>query len=205
MRRVRIAVAAAPKGIRVARDIQRAIEKLAARLSDAGARVHEREPMPFDDLLAAFRRRLLVLLSMAKGARILPPGGFRTDLPDPTPYDVMVLLDERDRFIALADRFFDDYDAFLCPAATVVAFPHCAPGSPIEVDGERLPSICVDHPTIFSTYTGSPSLVVPIGQDAHGLPIGAQLVGRRWHDERLVALGAAVADLVGPLPPPPLA
>ena len=201
-RTLRIAVAPAIKGIRIACEVRIALEKLAARLSDAGACVVEREPVPFEELLAAFRRYFLVPLSMARRAGIVPPGAYPANLPEPTPYDIMVALGERDSFIAAVDRFFGDYDAFICPAATVVAFPHCLPGSPIDVDGESLPSLCVDHPTILSTYTGSPSLVVPIAQNSHGLPIGAQLVGRRWSDERLIALGATVANIAGALASP---
>ncbi len=36
----------------------------------------------------------------------------------------------------------------------------------------------------------------PLGQP------GAQLIGRRWSDEALLAVGQVVADVVGPLPPP---
>jgi amidase len=205
VRGLRIAVAPSVRGIRVAESIRSGIAELATRLSDAGARVEEREPVIFDELLAAFRRHFLGLLSMAKRAGMAVPGAHPADLPDPTPYDMALAQAERDRFIDAAERFFADYDAFLCPAATVVAFPHCPPRCPIDVDGESLPSVCVDHPTIFSTYTGSPSLVVPIAKDARGLPIGAQLVGRKWHDENLLALGSTVADLVGPLSGPALA
>jgi amidase len=192
------------------RDIRTAIEKLASQLSDAGAIVDEREPCSFPELLAAFRRYFVLPLSMAIRAGIAPPGvvpaGMRLeDFPQPTPYDVMALLEERDRFIENVGRFFGDHDAFLCPAATAMAFPHCAPGSPILVDGEPAPSLTVDHPTLLASYTGSPSLVVPIAQNACGLPIGAQLVGPKWGDERLIAIGAAIADITGPLPAPALA
>jgi amidase len=114
----------------------------------------------------------------------------------------MVALEERDRFVIALERFFFDFDVFICPAAICTAFPHGPPGSAVDVDGEPSPSICIDHPTILSTYTGAPSLVVPVALGAGGLPIGAQLVGPRWSDERLVAIGAAIGEAVGPLPPP---
>jgi Asp-tRNA(Asn)/Glu-tRNA(Gln) amidotransferase A subunit family amidase len=122
-----------------------------------------------------------------------------------SPYDMVVALEERDRFIVLLNRFFERYDVFISPAAICTAFLHGPPGTPVDVDGEASPSTCIDHPTILSTYTGAPSLVVPIALGAHGLPIGAQLVGPRFGDERLVALGEAIAEAVGPLPPPAIA
>lgn len=40
-------------------------------------------------------------------------------------------------------------------------------------------------------YLGLPALVVPGGFGQHGMPIGLQLIGRPFRDERLVALGSA--------------
>jgi Asp-tRNA(Asn)/Glu-tRNA(Gln) amidotransferase A subunit family amidase len=59
----------------------------------------------------------------------------------------------------------------------------------------------IDHFSILATYTGNPALVVPINPDPDGLPIAAQLIGRRRGDEALLAVGQVVADVVGPLPP----
>jgi amidase len=207
VRGLRVAIAPSIAGMRTARDIRGALEALAAKLSDAGAVVEEREPCVFSELLSAFRRYFVVPISMAIRAGIVPPGavpaGLRAeDFPQPTPFDVATALDERDRFIQIAGRFFSEYDVFVCPAATAMAFPHTAPGSPVDIDGELVPSLAVDHPTILSTFTGGPSLVVPVALSARGLPIGAQLVGPRWSDERLVAIGSAVADVAGPLPAP---
>jgi Asp-tRNA(Asn)/Glu-tRNA(Gln) amidotransferase A subunit family amidase len=122
----------------------------------------------------------------------------------PSLHDAVVAFDERDRFIIALQRFFVDCDVFIGPAAICTAFPHGPPGSAVDVDGESSPSICIDHPTILATYTGAPSLVVPIAQGAHGLPIGAQLIAPRFRDERLLAIGAAIADVVEPLTAPPL-
>jgi amidase len=190
---LRVAIAPTIAGIRITREISGALEKLAANLSRAGARVETREPIPFEELLAAFRRLFRVMLSSASRAA----GGRGT-----TPHDVVVALEERDRFIVTLEHFFADFDVFVCPAAICTAFPHGPPGSAVDVDGEPSPSICIDHPTILATYTGAPSLVVPIALGTHGLPIGAQLVAPRFRDERLLAIGAAIAKVVEPLPGP---
>ncbi|HMI88456.1 MAG TPA: amidase [Polyangiaceae bacterium] len=189
VRGLRVAIAPSIAGIRVTREIQTAIAQLGSRLSNAGARVDAREPVAFENLLAAFRRLFRILLSSAgRGGE--------------APSNLMVALEERDRFMVSIEPFFSEYDAFLCPAAICTAFPLGPPGSSVDIDGELAPSIAIDHPTILATYTGAPSLVVPLALGAGGLPIGVQLVGRRWSDERLIAVGAAIADVVGPLPPP---
>jgi amidase len=202
MRELRLALAPAIIGIRSTREIRHALASLGSRLSDLGARVEEREPLPFEELLAAFRRLFRILLRSA--ARSSTAAGAVAPREEPSPYDLVVALEERDRFIVRLEQFYTEYDAFICPAAICTAFPHGPPASPVDVDGELSPSTCIDHPTILSTYTGTPSLVVPIALGSGGLPIGAQLVGRRWSDERLVAIGAAIAEIAGALPPPRL-
>ena len=197
LRGLRIAIAPSIAGIRITREISGALEKLAARLADRGARVETREPIPFEELLAAFRRLFRVVVGSMSRARTSSGHG-------PSLHDAVVAFDERDRFIIALQRFFANCDVFIGPAAICTAFPHGPPGSAVDVDGESSPSICIDHPTILSTYTGAPSLVVPIAQGAHGLPIGAQLVAPRFRDERLLAIGAAVAEVVEPLPAPKL-
>jgi len=201
VRTMRIALAPGIAGIRIAAEIRTAIEGLGSRLSRAGARVDLREPVVFEELLAAFRRLFRILLNSAGRAgasSALPAGSDRT----PTPYHYMAALEERDRFMTGLAAFFSEYDVFICPPAICTAFPHGPPGSAVDVDGEPSPSTCIDHPTILSTYTGAPSLVVPVALGVGGLPIGAQLVGPRWGDEQLIAVGAAIADVVGLLPAP---
>jgi amidase len=50
--------------------------------------------------------------------------------------------------------------------------------------------------------TGHPVVVIPIGRDPDGLPIGIQIVGRRWEDERVLAIAAILAEAAGRFEPP---
>jgi len=204
-RDLRLGFAPSIAGIPISRAVTGALDTLAGRLSDAGARVVPTAlPFPFEELLAAFRRYFAFALEILVRAGIAPPASIPGDRPPTTPYDLMCVLDERDRFSAVLDRFLGDLDAFVCPPSIATAFPHCPPGSPIDVDGASVASIYIDHPTLIATYTGAPAVVVPVAL-VDGLPVGAQLIARRWQDERLIGVAAAVADVVGPLPPPPLA
>jgi amidase len=45
-------------------------------------------------------------------------------------------------------------------------------------------------------------VVVPVGRSSEGLPIGVQVVGRRWEDLRLLGIADRIAEVVGPLPTP---
>jgi amidase len=83
------------------------------------------------------------------------------------------------------------------------AFPHCEPGSPISVDGEEVAYWSVSaHGALFN-YTGHPAIVLPYTLDRAGLPIGIQLVGKRWGESRLLAVADALATITGGFRRPP--
>jgi Asp-tRNA(Asn)/Glu-tRNA(Gln) amidotransferase A subunit family amidase len=42
-----------------------------------------------------------------------------------------------------------------------------------------------------------PCLALPLAKGPNGLPIGVQLIGRRWQDRHLLAVGRAVAAALG--------
>jgi amidase len=116
----------------------------------------------------------------------------------------MTALTERDRLIALMDRFLNDWDVWLCPVATVPAFTHHPLGKPIEVDGVRLSYVmaCGAYTTIFN-LTGHPVVVLPVGQSKEGLlPIGVQVVGRRWKDMALLSVAEKLTEVSEPLAHP---
>jgi amidase len=200
---LKIALAPSLAGVPCSREIRSALERLGARLEQAGVRVEVCDlPFSFDTLLAAFRALLRGPMSVLAGVGLTPPTSVLEDTPAPSIADFMRALDERDRLILAFERFVSGYDAFICPTTMTTAFPHSPPGSPIEVDAEPLPSLHIDHACICATLTGSPALIVPIALSADGLPIGAQLIGRRFTDERLIEVGRVIAEVVGRLPSP---
>jgi amidase len=58
------------------------------------------------------------------------------------------------------------------------------------------------HGTLFN-YTGHPAIVMPYTKDQHGLPIGVQLVGKRWSESRLLAIAKALTKLTRGFQSPP--
>ncbi|MER8524400.1 amidase family protein [Mesorhizobium sp. M0644] len=112
-------------------------------------------------------------------------------------------LARRDRSILAWERFFDGCDALLCPVAMTTAFPHCEPGTPIGVDGsEQSYWMLPAYGAVFN-YSGHPALSLPCGQDSNGLPIGLQLVGKRWSESRLLGIARAIDPLAGGFRRPP--
>jgi Asp-tRNA(Asn)/Glu-tRNA(Gln) amidotransferase A subunit family amidase len=82
-------------------------------------------------------------------------------------------LDRRAAIRAAMDSLYDRFDAILTPAALGTA--------PMGLDATGDPVMC----TLW-TFTGQPAISLPLLRGANGLPIGAQLVGRRYDDARLL-------------------
>lgn len=110
-------------------------------------------------------------------------------------------LRKRDTLIAALEGFFENWDAILCPVTVGPATPHIPYGTPIAVDGHQV-SYFVGGTAYTSLFnlTGHPVVVLPLAQSADGLPIGLQVVGRRWGEIQLLAIARRLALVIGPLP-----
>ncbi len=116
-----------------------------------------------------------------------------------------VILTARDRQIAQVDRFMDRWDAWICPVSLTSAFSHRDNSKPIEVDGVKFPYLlaCGAY-TMPLNLTGNPVVVIPIGQSKEGLPIGVQIVGKRWQDMSLLSIATKINQVVGKFQHPSL-
>jgi amidase len=112
-------------------------------------------------------------------------------------------LAARDRIVSALDGFFGGFDAWMLPVSAIPAFSHMRSGKSLEVDG-----VAVPYTTAVGSYaapfnlTGSPAVAIPAGRSSTGLPIGVQLVGARWNDDRLLAVAERVSDILGPFRAP---
>jgi amidase len=194
---LRVALAPTLPGLPVAPSVRQAVERLAQQLATAGARV-DTPALPALDLPGDLARTG-ALIGMAIGAFQPTPGQAPATLAA-----YLEALHHRDQSMIAWDKFLDEWDVLLCPPAMTTAFPHCKPGTPLPVDGRDVDYFMVSgHTTVFN-YSGHPALVLPCGQDPDGLPTGAQLVGRRWAEARLLAAAAAIAQLTGGFARPPV-
>ena len=180
----------------MAAEIREAVEALARKLSGAGAIVEE----------ARCRSWISTPTSQAAGALIgMMLGAAQPDkeAPPPSLADYFAALHKRDRSIIAWEKFLSQWDALLCPVSMTTAFPHCEPGTPLKVDGRDVDYWMVaGHGALFN-YSGHPAIAMPCALDSQGLPIGVQLVGRRWSESRLLAVAQAVSPLTGGFRRPP--
>lgn len=102
---------------------------------------------------------------------------------------------QRDLFsIRLAKRM-EEFPVLLCPVASVPAYPH----------GQKEWTIAgqtVEYPRVFSysqvfNLTGNPAVVVPVGKSPDGMPIGIQVIARKFEDATAVAVGRKLEVLLG--------
>jgi amidase len=196
LRDVRVAVAPTFPGIPVAAEIRAAVARLATQLSSL-CRVVEEAVLPS----LGVNQELAnggALVGMMIGA--VQPG--EQEQPA-TLGQYLEALDRRDQAIVAWEQFFERWDVLVCPPSMMTAFPHCEPGSPLQVDGQDVSYWTVSaHGALFN-YTGHPAVVLPHTVDRAGLPIGIQLVGKRWGESRLLAVAGALEEVTGRFQRPP--
>jgi amidase len=193
---LRIAYALTFPGFPVAADIREAIEALAKKLANAGAIVAGAElpELDFHADLQAGGELIGMMLGAAQPDK---------DAPPPSLADYFAALHKRDRSIVAWENFLSQWDALLCPASMTSAFPHCEAGAPLQVDGRDEDYWMVaGHGALFN-YSGHPAIAMPCGLGRQGLPIGVQLVGKRWSESRLLAIAQALSPLTGGFRRPP--
>jgi len=76
--------------------------------------------------------------------------------------------------------FFDRYDYFVLPVTQVAPFD-VTQEYPTEINGVAMTSY-IDwmKSCYYISATGLPSISVPAGFNAAGLPVGLQIVGKQW-------------------------
>jgi len=89
---------------------------------------------------------------------------------------------------------FASYDLLVTPTLAVPPFDNATDGTtigPTAINGatvEPLIGWCMTYPL---NYTGHPAASIPAGLTGDGLPIGMQIIGRRFADDTVLAASAA--------------
>jgi amidase len=104
------------------------------------------------------------------------------------------------------EDFFTSFDVLICPVVFTTAFDHNHEpdmfNRTIMVDGiKRHYSEITVWPSV-ATLPQLPSLVIPIGQNAKGLPIGVQVIGPYLEDYTPIAFAQAIEGICSGYNPP---
>lgn len=114
----------------------------------------------------------------------------------------------RSSLIGQLEAIFDDYDILLCPVTATPAFPHMKPDQYAGPSPIYRKKICMEGRgfgyaeantgfTIPFSVTGNPVVTLPIGLSSDGLPIGIQVIGRRYHDIKLLNIASTLSGIAG--------
>jgi amidase len=89
------------------------------------------------------------------------------------------------------EEALEGHDALVCPTLAVPPFP-LDESDPTEIAGEPANGTLTDWslPWVFNV-TGHPVVCVPAGLTDDGLPVGVQLVGKRYSESDLLSVAAA--------------
>jgi len=112
----------------------------------------------------------------------------------------MEALNIQDTLITQMENFLDSFDVFICPVSAVTAFPHHKPSkkygnfsiynTPLTVNNEDIHYYMATQAyTTPFTVTENPVLSMPIALSKNLLPIGIQVVGKRYSDFKLLKTG----------------
>ncbi len=214
----------------VASDIRTAMQQVIKTLSQSGVQVHQWLPEGFDlsailnlySRMAAYINRYaqpvdrynlqrslkLIFRTATQGEKELRElGDFSRALPEllnPSLKGYFEALTERDRFIAQLDTALESWDVWITPVAATPAFTHRTAWNAIEVDGRSYPhGVANGAYTMPFNLSGHPAVVIPIGQTTNGLPIGAQIIGKRWKEMELLAIAQQLDAVIGGFQHPP--
>ncbi len=207
-------------GVPVSEEVKTVLRDTVARLERAGAHVERCTPPGFDMDSALEAWGWLVGSEMGAcmpwhyrlGWRLLFPfrygqsvwtrayvRGLRASL-----HFHAQALEARDALASKLEAFLSRWTAWLCPVSSTVAFTHRPIGTPIEVDGQRVPYTLAAGAYVSSiAVAGNPVVGLPAGLARSGMPVGVQLVGRRWKDAELLAIARLVDGVLPGFQRPP--
>jgi amidase len=176
-------------------EMRRVLTEVAESAGRAGFEVYEFPPVAFDLAGAGELHARLV--------DVVEATWFGRETPDYA--SVVQLMTERRALAEKLDDALADADAWMLPI-TPISAPHHRPKlAPIEVDGESRDywEVLIGGCRPFN-LTGHPATAVPVAMGSDGLPLGVQLVGRRWHDFALLDTAEELERIVSFRHHPPL-
>ena len=205
----------------VSDDTRKALNQFIKKLADKGCTVKQINPANFDfpQVWETWGKMvdLQINVNLPSSARFFmyTMGGMERrrspllQMVYPATYDKFIEeCSRREILIAHLEQFLMEWDVFICPVTTRPAYKHIEPDDvifgyniyrdPIPVDGHELNYWMANsaYTAPFNT-TGHPAVTIPAGTSEDGMPIGLQIVGRRWHDMELLDMAEMIDAAAG--------
>jgi Asp-tRNA(Asn)/Glu-tRNA(Gln) amidotransferase A subunit family amidase len=198
----------------VAPEIREAVRSAAEGLRRAGFHVEPFRPTGLDEARVLWKKFFVKV-----GGMVIEPmfTGRKTDQspilkqflelsaaePELTGESLLEAWIRRDSLRAEFLAQMRDYPILLCPPAAIPAFRHGERSW--TIDGKTVHYLDAWSCTEWFNLLGNPTAVVPVTHSSAGLPIGVQIVGRPWEEEKILAVALEVEKTHGGWRKPPLA
>ena len=200
-RNVRVAYCADIAGIGVDPDVERVCRTTSLALREAGVTVEE-----IDLDLSAARSAFISLRGLWFVTQMFPRLDMQERFGPNVGNNVRSGLEVTTKELAAAENYrgrlflqfcelFGKYDHLLTPCVAVSPFP-VEQNYPDAIAGKPMKTY-IDWiaPTFVLSLTGLPVASVPAGMDSHGMPVGLQIAGQQFGEERVLALAAMIQKL----------
>jgi len=215
----RIAILPPLSWIPVEAEVRSALDRVAAELSNAGARVLVAQPeLDMAESYALFRSMMAVMVSSrwpaerrARVAASKLAGGARFAAAEAHGFqassgDYLMFHGQRETLRAAWRAFFHNFDLLLTPATLGVAFEHTTVPTAerqLNIDGQPVDFDYMSFYTGLSNLPGHPATAFPAGLSKAGLPIGLQAIGPFLEDRTPIRFAQLFEEISGGFTPPP--
>ncbi len=93
---------------------------------------------------------------------------------------------------------FEKYDIIVSPVTICPPVKNASDGNtkgPEELNGRKIEPLIGFCETFFENFTGNPAASVPAGLTCKGLPVGMQIIGKKFRDEDVFAVAHAFEEI----------
>lgn len=98
-------------------------------------------------------------------------------------------IDYKDEFSETYDAFLTKYDIWITPVCSFEAYKHQIAGKPFIVNKKKVGyTKAITSFNFTSAFSGHPIVVIPIGKNKNGMPVGIQIHSRKWTDKKLLEI-----------------
>ena len=106
--------------------------------------------------------------------------------------------DLRTEILDAFEDVFENYDLILSPVTICPPVKNATDGNtlgPTILNGREIEPLIGYCETFFANFTGNPAASVPAGLTSLGLPVGMQIIGRKFKDEDVLAASRAYEEI----------
>lgn len=192
----------------VEEEVKQIVRKAAMRFTEAGAHV---EPVDFHFRHSAYEYAEFwnrsICFDTATDLELWKRKGFdlirdyREQLPEEFIFwneeimkfsflDFRTLNEMRTEILDVQEDIFETYDLILSPVTICPPVRNTDDGNtkgPSEINGVKVEQLIGFCETFFENFTGNPAASIPAGLTKEGLPVGMQIIGRKFRDEDVFA------------------